>query len=48
MAKTTAAMQTMPDSPGKFAMAKEMGQVNTEMSKGNMPGACAHYMKAQR
>jgi hypothetical protein len=48
MAKTSAAMATMPDGPGKMALGKQMGMVNTEMSKGNMRGACAHYMKAQK
>ena len=48
IAKTSAAMATMPESPGKMAMSKEMGMVNTEMSKGNMRGACAHYMKIQK
>jgi hypothetical protein len=31
-----------------MAMDKEMGMVNTEMSKGNMRAACGHYMKAQK
>jgi len=48
MAKTSAAMATMPEGPGKMAMSKEMGMANTEMSKGNMRGACAHYMKVQK
>lgn len=48
MAKTSAAVTTMPDGPGKMAMSKGMGQVNTEMSKGNMRGACAHYAKVQK
>jgi hypothetical protein len=48
MAKTSAAMATMPDGPGKMALGKQMGMVNTEMSKGNMRAACAHYMKAQK
>jgi len=48
MAKTSAAMQTKPYTQGTMAMNKEMGMVNTEMSKGNMRGACAHYMKAQK
>jgi hypothetical protein len=48
MAKTSTAMATMPEGPGKMAMSKEMGMVNTEMGKGNMRGACAHYMKAQK
>ncbi len=48
MAKTSAAMQTMPYNQGTMAVNKEMGMVNTEMSKGNMRAACAHYMKAQK
>jgi hypothetical protein len=46
MAKTTGAMNTMPEGPGKMAMSKEMGMANADMSKGNMRGA--HYMKAQK
>ncbi|WP_407117342.1 hypothetical protein [Bradyrhizobium sp. LMG 9283] len=45
--KSVTAMGTV-DSPGKQAMAKEMAAANTEMSKGNMRGACQHYMKAQK
>jgi hypothetical protein len=48
MAKTTAAMQTMQDGPNKMAMGKHMGMANSEMSKGNMSGACKHYMEAQK
>ena len=48
MAKTTAMMGGMPEGAGKMAMSKEMGMANTEMSKGNMKGACSHYMKAQK
>jgi hypothetical protein len=48
MAKTSAAMTTMQYAPNKAAMDKEMGMANTEMSKGNMRGACMHYMKAQK
>jgi hypothetical protein len=48
IAKTSAAMANMPEGPGKMAMSKEMGMVNTEMSKGNMRGACAHYTKVQK
>ena len=48
MAKTNAGMQTMPYGPGRMAMDKEMGKVNTEMSKGNMRAACASYMKVQK
>jgi len=48
MAKTTTMMTGMPEGPGKMGMGKEMGMANTEMSKGNMRGACMHYMKAQK
>ncbi len=48
MAKTNAGMQTMPYGQGRMAMDKEMGKVNTEMSKGNMRAACASYMKVQK
>lgn len=48
MAKTNAGMQTMPYGPGRMAMDKEMGMVNTEISKGNMRAACAHYMNVQK
>lgn len=48
MAKSATMMQTMPDGPAKMGMAKEMGMANIAMSKGNMRGACMHYMKAQK
>ena len=48
MAKTSAAMQTMPYTQGTMAVNKEMGMVNTEMSKGNMRAACASYTKVQK
>ena len=48
MAKTTTAMMSMPEGPGKMGMSKEIGMANTDMSKGNMRGACMHYMKAQK
>jgi hypothetical protein len=48
MTKTSTAMMTMQDSPNKRAMDKEIGMANAEMSKGNMRGACMHYMKAQQ
>jgi hypothetical protein len=54
MACTTANMSSsmmkvaaMPDGPMKMGMNKEIAAANTEMSKGNMGGACKHYMKAQ-
>jgi hypothetical protein len=39
---------SMPDSPGKMAMMKEMAMANTQMSKGDMRGACKSYMRAQK
>jgi len=48
MAKSSGMMMGMADGPGKMAMAKEMGMANMDMSKGNMRGACMHYMKAQK
>ena len=48
MAKTATMMTGMPDGPGKMGMGKEMGMANAEMSKGNMRGACMHYVKAQK
>ncbi len=48
MAKSSAMADKMPDGPGKMGMSKEMGMANTDMSKGNMRGACVHYMKAQK
>lgn len=48
MAKSNGMMSGMPDGPGKMAMAKEMGMANMDISKGNMRGACMHYMKAQK
>ena len=48
MGKTNTMISNMPEGPGKMGMSKEMGMANTEMSKGNMRGACMHYMKAQK
>jgi hypothetical protein len=48
MSKTTTMMMTMPESPNKMMMNKEMGMANMEMSKGNSRGACMHYMRAQK
>jgi hypothetical protein len=41
-------MMGMPMGPGKMGMDKEMAMANMDMSKGNMHGACMHYMKAQK
>jgi hypothetical protein len=48
MAKSNAMMGGMAEGPGKMAMGKEMGMANMDMSKGNMKGACMHYMKMQK
>ena len=48
MAKTGTAIAGMQDGPNKTAMDKEMGMANTDISKGNMKGACMHFMKAQK
>jgi hypothetical protein len=48
MAKSTAMMVSMPDTPGKMAANKEMSMANTDMSTGKMKSACTHYMKAQK
>jgi hypothetical protein len=48
MAKSVSASNTMPDSPKKQAMMKEIGAANTAMSKGDMRGACKSYMRAQQ
>ena len=48
MAKSMTAMADMPESPGRMALNKEVAMANTEMSKGNMRGACKHYMNAQK
>jgi cytochrome c-type biogenesis protein CcmH/NrfG len=48
MAKLVASSNATPDSPGKFAMMKEMGAANVAMSKGDMRSACKSYMRAQQ
>ena len=48
MAKSNMMMAGMADGPGKMGMGKEMNMANMEMGKGNMRGACMHYMKAQK
>jgi hypothetical protein len=48
MMKSMNAGGAMPDSPGKMGMMKEMAMANTQMSKGDMRGACKSYMKAQK
>jgi hypothetical protein len=48
MAKSNTMMMGMADGPAKMGMSKEMGMANMEMSRGNMRGACMHYMNAQK
>jgi len=48
IAKMTARIYTMPETPRKEAMIREIAIVNADASNGNMRGACAHYMIAQR
>jgi hypothetical protein len=48
MMKSMNAGAAMPDGPGKMGMMKEMAMANTQMSKGDMKGACKSYMKAQQ
>ena len=48
MAKSVAAGATMADGPAKMAMMKEVGMANTQMSKGDMRGACKSYARAQK
>jgi hypothetical protein len=48
LAKSVAAGDAMPESPGKRAMMKEMGIANTAMSNGDMRGACKSYIRAQK
>jgi hypothetical protein len=40
MAKSAAAVDTMPDGPRKMAMMREIGMANAAMSKGDMRAAC--------
>ena len=36
------------DTPSKMAARKSMAAANSDMSKGNMRGACKHYMNAEK
>jgi hypothetical protein len=48
MMKSSAGMGSMMEGPAKWGMNKELAAANMDMSKGNMRGACMHYMKAQK
>jgi len=41
-------MSTMPHGPKRMAMTREMAVVNTDLSNGDLRGACKHYVIAQR
>jgi hypothetical protein len=47
MAKLVVAMGG-EDTPAKIATRKSMSLANSDMSKGNMPGACKHYFNAEK
>lgn len=47
-AKMTDRMGSMTYGPKKMAMMRQMAMVNTDMSNGDMRGACRHYVIAQR
>ena len=47
-AKMTDRMGSMTYGPKKRAMMRQMAIVNTDMSNGDMRGACRHYVIAQR
>ena len=47
-AKMTDRMSTMPYGPKRMAMMREMAVVNTDLSNGDLRGACKHYVIAQR
>ncbi|MCK1638652.1 hypothetical protein IVA95_13840 [Bradyrhizobium sp. 157] len=48
LAKLMTSSDAMPDSPGKFAIMKEMGAANAALAKGDMRSACKSYMRAQQ
>ena len=48
IAKSVAAVDTMPDGPRKMAMIRDASLANAAMSKGDMRGACKSYMRAQK
>jgi hypothetical protein len=41
-------MATMPYGPKRMGMMREMAAVNTNLSNGDLRGACKHYVIAQR
>ena len=47
-AKMTDHLAIIPQTPKRTAMMREIAMVNTDMSNGNVRGACTHYMIAQR
>ena len=47
-ATMTDRMATMPYGPKRMAMMREMAVVNSDLSHGDLRGACKHYFTAQR
>ena len=47
-AKMTDRIATMPYGAKRMAMMREMAVVNTDLSHGDLSGACKHYVIAQR
>jgi hypothetical protein len=47
MQKSYADANSLPDSPQKMALMREIVTVNTALSKGDARGACRSYMRAQ-
>jgi hypothetical protein len=48
IAKSVAAVDTMPDGPRKMAMMKGTGMANAAMSKGDMRAACKSHIRGQK
>ena len=48
MAKSLASVDGMPDGPGKMAMMRELGTMNTAISKSDMRSACRSHIRVQR
>ena len=47
-AKMVEQMATMPRGPKRMAMMREMAVINTDLSNGDLRGACKHYVIARR
>jgi hypothetical protein len=47
-ARMTDRMATMPYGPKRMAIMREIAGINTDMSNGDLSGACRHYVTARR